>query len=153
MSSCYRTEREQTKLGGIQMNQISLIGRLTKASELKYTQSGTAIFKNSIAINRKFKREETDFINILAFGKTAELIANHVNKGDQLGIEGHIQTGSYEKDGQKKYTFEVVVDSITFIGGKKEQAPKYTADPSNPIKKDNDPFTGQTDVSDDDLPF
>jgi single-strand DNA-binding protein len=133
------------------MNSTNIIGRLTKESEIKYSTSGTAVLKNSLAVNRKFKKDETDFINILAFGKTAELMANHLNKGDQVGIEGHIQTGSYEKEGKKIYTFEVVVDNITFVGGKKEN--KQETPP--PSKTDNDPFAGkgQIDINDDDLPF
>lgn len=134
------------------MNVSTLIGRLTKENELRYSPSGTAVLRNSLAVNRKFKKEETDFINILAFGKTAELMGNHLNKGDQVGIEGHIQTGSYEKDGKKVYTFEVVVDSITFIGGskKKEDKPatKFTADPGDPFQNN-----GSINVDDSDLPF
>lgn len=133
------------------MNITSLIGRLTKDNDIKYSQSGTALLKNSVAINRKFKREETDFINILAFGKTAELIANHLKKGDQIGIEGHIQTGSYEKDGKRIYTFEVVVDNITFIGGK--QSNSQSNNQSNNTQSNDDPFSGGTPVSDDMLPF
>jgi single-strand DNA-binding protein len=133
------------------MNSVNLIGRLTNETALKYSASGTAILKNTLAVNRKFKKDETDFINILAFKQTAELIANHLSKGDQLGIEGHIQTGSYDKDGQKIYTTEVVVDSITFIGGKKkdqQQPPKQT-------KETGDPFSGsgQINMDDSDLPF
>jgi single-strand DNA-binding protein len=132
------------------MNTCSLIGRLTKESDIRYSQSGTAVLRNSVAVNRKFKKDETDFINILAFGKTAELMANHLNKGDQVGIEGHIQTGSYEKDGKKVYTTEIVVDNMTFIGGKKQDKPaqKYTADPGDPFQSG-----GQIDISDDSLPF
>lgn len=126
------------------MNQVALIGRITKEIELRYSASGTAVLRNSLAVNRKFKKDETDFINLLAFGKTAELMANHLNKGDQVGIEGHIQTGSYEKDGKKVYTTEVVVDSITFIGGKKEDKPaqKYTADPGDPFKGEIEDIDG-----------
>jgi single-strand DNA-binding protein len=135
------------------MNSTNLIGRLTHENDLRYSTQGTAVLKNSVAVNRKFKREETDFINILAFGKTAELIANHMNKGDQLGIEGHIQTGSYEKDGKKIYTFEVVVDNITFIGSKgsgNTQGQQSAAQ----TRVDEDPFSGgQINIQDDDLPF
>lgn len=130
------------------MNNVSLIGRITRENDLRYSPQGTAVLKNSVAVNRKFKKDETDFINILAFGKTAELIANHINKGEQLGIEGHIQTGSYQKDGKNVYTFEVVVDNITFLSNKpqekKEQ--RYSADPG-------DPFAGGAPVDDSDLPF
>jgi single-strand DNA-binding protein len=129
------------------MNITTLIGRLTKDGDLKYSESGTAIYKNSIAVNRKFKKDEADFINLVAFQKTAELMANHLTKGDQVGIEGHIQTGSYEKDGKRIYTFDVVVDNITFVGGKKQDKPQQTTPKTN-----NDPFTG-VDISDDSLPF
>lgn len=134
------------------MNASQLIGRLTKDGELRYSQSGTAVYRNNIAVNRKFKKDETDFINLLAFSKTAELMANHLSKGDPVGIEGHIQTGSYEKEGKRIYTFEVVVDNITFIGGgkKKEEQPeqRYTADPGDPFAG-----KGQLDINDSDLPF
>lgn len=134
------------------MNTTAIIGRLTQDTSLKYSQSGTAILKNTVAVNRKFKKDETDFINILAFGKTAELIGNHLNKGDQVGIEGHIQTGSYENsEGKKIYTFEVVVDNITFIGGKKQEKQQN----STGYERVNDPFTGsgQINIDSDDLPF
>jgi single-strand DNA-binding protein len=132
------------------MNNCSLIGRLTKENDLRYSQSGTAVLRNSLAVNRKFKKDETDFINLLAFSKTAELMANHLNKGDQVGIEGHIQTGSYEKDGKKIYTTEIVVDNITFIGGKKEDKP-----PKQNTRVEDDPFSGNgaINITDDDLPF
>lgn len=149
------------------MNTCSLIGRLTKENELRYSASGTAVLHNSLAVNRKFKKDETDFITLLAFSKTAELMANHLNKGDQVGIEGHIQTGSYEKDGKKIYTMEVVVDSITFVGSKKDgqsqNNPPSTNTSSNKksysqtglTRVDDDPFkdNGQIDISDSDLPF
>lgn len=133
------------------MNTVNLIGRLVRENELRYSAQGTAVLKNTVAVNRKFKKDESDFINLLAFGKTAELLANHLNKGDLVGIEGHIQTGSYEKDGRKVYTFEVVADNITFISGKKKEdkpAPKYTADPGDPFAG-----KGQIDINDGDLPF
>jgi single-strand DNA-binding protein len=123
------------------MNNVSLIGRLTQDTALKYLPTGTAVLKNTLAVNRR-KKDETDFINITAFGKGAELIANHLAKGDQVGLTGHIQTGSYEKDGQKRYTFEVVVDGVIFIGSKKQDKPK------------NEPFKGQSEPDiQDDLPF
>ena len=104
------------------MNNVCIIGRLTKDLETRTSPSGTTIGKTSIAVNRKFKKEETDFINLIAFNKTAELMSQYLGKGSQVGIDGRIQTGSYDnKDGKKVYTFDVVVDSITFIDSKKEQ--------------------------------
>lgn len=149
------------------MNSVQIIGRLTRENELRYSASGTAVLRNTIAVNRKFKKDESDFISILAFQKTAELITNHINKGEQLGIEGHIQTGSYEKDGKKVYTTEVVVDNITFIGSKGSnnggngQGNTNTSNGGNSRSQGNteindDPFSNggkAIDISDDDLPF
>ena len=109
------------------MNKAILIGRLTRDIDLKYTQNGMAIGRFTLAINRKMTREKrqeaernnlptTDFIGCIAFGKTAETISQYVGKGNQLGVEGHIQTGSYEnKEGQRIYTTDVIVDGFTFI--------------------------------------
>ncbi|PAE31672.1 single-stranded DNA-binding protein [Bacillus sp. 7884-1] len=130
------------------MNTVNLIGRLVKDGELKYSQTGTAFYRNTLAVNRKFKKDEADFINLLAFSKTAELMGNNLIKGGQVGIEGHIQTGSYEKDGKKNFTFEVVVDSLTFIGKKKEDDPQgFSANAGG------DPFQNGTVINDKDLPF
>lgn len=99
------------------MNKTMLLGRVTKDIELKFGKDGMAIAKFSVAVNR-MKKGETDFINCIAFGKTAETIANYIKKGSQIGIEGHIQTGSYtNKDGHKVYTTDVIVDRFDFVGG------------------------------------
>lgn len=141
------------------MNTVNIIGRLTRESELRYSPSGTAVLRNSVAVNRKFKRDETDFINITAFGKTAELIANHLNKGEQIGIEGHIQTGSYERDGRKVFTFDVIVDSVTFIGGKgnsqgqQNNGSQGQQKPNAPVNDDPFANSGQLDINSDDFPF
>jgi single-strand DNA-binding protein len=138
------------------LNTTNLIGRLTRENEIRYSQSGTAVLRNTIAVNRKFKREEADFINILAFSKGAELIANHFNKGDEIAIEGHIQTGSYEKDGRKIYTTEVVVDNITFTNGKKSgnQSNNQNSNQQQ-TRVDNDPFQNNNGIEMDPggLPF
>lgn len=106
------------------MNKVILIGRLTKDPELNYTAgTGTAVCRFSIAVTRPFKKDETDFINCVAFGKTGETIAQYLTKGRQLAIVGNIRTGSYDaKDGTKRYTTDVVIESFEFIGqGKQEQ--------------------------------
>lgn len=99
------------------MNNVSLIGRLTKAPELRTAAgNGTAVCRFTIAVNRQFKKDETDFINCVAFGKTAETISQYMTKGRQLGIQGSIRTGSYDaQDGIKRYTTDIVVNNITFI--------------------------------------
>lgn len=108
------------------MNTTSLIGRFTKEHEIRYSQGATpiAVLRNSLAVNRRFKKQgeaDADFINILAFGKQAELLEKYTGKGQQVAIEGHIQTGSYENAEKKRvYTFEVVVDSVTLLGSKSD---------------------------------
>ena len=129
----------------MKLNICSIIGRLTKETEIKYNANGTAVLKNGVAVRRD--KERTDFINIVAFNKTAELIGNHFKKGDQIGINGSIVTGSYEKDGKKVYTTDVMVNSITFIdSNKKEDKPEEPVRKQAPIK---DTF----EIGEDDLPF
>lgn len=79
--------------------------------------SGTAVCRFSLAVARPFKKDETDFINCIAFGKAAETIAQYITKGRQLAITGNIRTGSYDaKDGTKRYTTDVIVENFEFIG-------------------------------------
>lgn len=100
------------------MNKVILIGRLTKDPDLNFAAgSGTAVAKFPLAVTRPFKKDETDFINCIAFGKTGETIAQYLTKGRQLAITGSIRTGSYDaKDGTKRYTTDVIVESFEFIG-------------------------------------
>lgn len=104
------------------MNNVSLAGRMTRDCELKYTQDDKAIGNFTLAINKRYKKDEANFINCVAFGKTAELIAEYVKKGHLLGVTGSIETSSWEKDGQKHYKTEVAVDQITFLQSKGEGA-------------------------------
>lgn len=98
------------------MNKVVLVGRLTKDPELRYAAgSGVSTCRFTVAVNR-MKKDEADFINCVAFNKTAELIAQYFLKGRQIAIAGHIQTGSYLKDdGAKVYTTDVVVETFDFI--------------------------------------
>ena len=101
------------------MNRVYIIGNLTRDNELK--QAGqTQVLKNTLAVKREFKKDETDFINITAFSKTAELIAKYTQKGSKLLVEGSLQIGSYEKDGIKRQTADIIVRNIEFIGGNKQ---------------------------------
>lgn len=106
------------------MNLFMGIGRITKKPELRYTTTNLAIAKFTLAINRDTKNKQgeydTDFINCVAYGKTAELIDKYLDKGSQIAIEGKIQTGSYEKDGKKTYTTDIVVERLTFLEKKQE---------------------------------
>ena len=109
------------------MNVVTLIGRLSKDPELRYSPQGMANTRITVAVDRGYnqqKRQEAeaqnqptaDFINCVAFGKTAELIANYFNKGNRIGLEGRIQTGSYNKqDGTRVYTTDVLVSLVEFI--------------------------------------
>lgn len=97
------------------------MGRITRDLELKYSKDNMAILKFSIAVNR-IKKGETDFINCLAFKEKAENIAKFFKKGKMIAIEGRIQTGSYDnKEGQKVYTTEVLIDGFHFTGEKKDE--------------------------------
>ena len=100
------------------MNKVILIGRLTKDPELRFTEgSGMAVSRFTVAVNRQFKKDETDFINCVAFGKTAETISQYLTKGRQIAVIGSIRTGSYDaQDGTKRYTTDVAVESFEFIG-------------------------------------
>lgn len=104
------------------MNNVSLTGRLTKDPVVRYTQGveSMAIANLNIAVDRKGKKDEADFVNCTAFRKQAELIEKYVKKGDMIGITGHITTGSYTNQrGERVYTTEVTVDGFDFLTPKK----------------------------------
>ena len=124
------------------MNKVFLIGRLTRDPEVRYTQSGKAIARFGLAVDRRGKDKGADFINCLAWDKLAETIGNYIQKGRKIAIEGSIQTGSYEKNGQKVYTVEVVAHNMEFCDSKKEE--------SAPVAGSD--FGGRN-VSAEDIPF
>lgn len=101
------------------MNSVNLIGRLTKDVDLRYTQSGLAVGHFSVAIDRPKKDGQdngADFPNCVAYGKTAENLANYVHRGEMVGVTGCIRTGSYTgKDGRKVYTTDISVASVQFL--------------------------------------
>ena len=120
---------------------MHLIGNLTKDNELK--QAGqTQVLKNTLAVKREFKKDETDFINIIAFGKTAELITKYTQKGSKLLICGRLQIGSYEKDGIKRSTADIIVENIEFIGGNKQN--KESDFLGTPVEREPLPFLYMT---------
>jgi len=130
------------------MNKVVLIGRLTADPNLSYAAgTGTAVCRFTLAVNRPFKKDETDFIRCVAFNKTAETIGQYLTKGRQIAIAGRIQTGSYDaQDGTKRYTTDVVVETFEFIGNNQGQAQNDNADNYN---FDNE----MTPVDDGDIPF
>ena len=138
------------------MNSVSLIGRLTRDPEVRYSAgSQTAVAKFTLAVNRTFTREgepDADFIGITCFGKTAELVERYMSKGRQVGVTGRIQTGSYEKDGRKVYTTDVIADRVEFLDrGNASSESSAASDVSDPF--DDQVPTGFAKLTDDDIPF
>ena len=108
------------------MNQIFLIGRLVKNNELRYTTSQIAILNNTIAVERKVKssngEKATDFINLVFFKKTAELVNKYTSKGSQIAVIGSLHQDSYiSDDGSKKTTYKVIVSEVKFLDTKKQE--------------------------------
>ena len=126
------------------MNKIFISGNLTRDPEIRYTQSGKAVAKMGIAVNRPFSKEkEVDFFNLTAWEKTAEFCGRYLTKGSRVLVEGRLQTYSYEgKDGVKRSGVDIWIDNIEFAGGKTE---KKSDEPK-------DEWDGAP-VDDDDMPF
>ena len=108
------------------MNKVLLTGRLAKEPELRYTQSGTAVATFTLAVNRRFTNQngerEADFINCVAWQKSAEFVANYFKKGQEMALEGRLQVRSYDgNDGQRRWVTEVIADQIEFVGGKNDR--------------------------------
>ena len=143
------------------MNKCTLVGRLTRDPEIRYSQgeNATATARFSVAVNRRFKNSEgnydADFINCVAFGKSAEFVEKYFKKGMAIGLTGRIQTGSYtNKDGQKVYTTDVVVEETEFV----ESKGASSTDNSNnsrpaPSATNNNDFMSIPDGVDEELPF
>ena len=120
------------------MNKVILIGRTTKDIELKQTTSGTSVAEFSIAVKRAFKtngENESDFFNCVAYSKLAETISKYVKKGDQVGVDGRLQTRNYtNKEGRKVYVTEIIVENVEFLQTKKQDEPKFEElDPEDDI--------------------
>jgi len=147
------------------VNKVILMGRLTRDPEIKYTQSSepVAVVRFTLAVGRRFKRDgesDVDFINCVAFGKSGEFVSRYFKKGLMVGVVGRINTGSYERDGVKHYTTDIVVEEQYFAESKTSfeahmssstqqsnvQAPAQDSQPEGFYSIDND-------IEDDDLPF
>jgi len=164
------------------INRTVIVGRLVADPELRYTPSGIASCKFRVAVNRPFKNEgeqQADFISCVAWRKQAENLANYIRKGGLIGLEGRIQTGSYEGQNGKVYTTDVVADSIQFLepknstggsqgvsnyesstntGGQYQgssQGQNYGNNQPSYMNGNEDPFANSKapEVSEDDLPF
>lgn len=163
------------------INNVVLVGRLTKDPDLKYTASGNATATFTLAVNRNFTNEEgereADFINCVIWRKPAETLANYAHKGTLLGITGRIQTRNYEnQQGQRVYVTEVVADNFQLLESKNSNSNQYKSDTgvsnskkgnyaeksknatqtnlgADPMDKYSDPFGGVTIDDSDNLPF
>ena len=127
-------------------NLVILTGRLTKDPELKYGASGTAYCKFTLAVNRMKKDDPADFIFCSAFGKTAELIAEYVKKGNNLGVQGRLQQDTYEKDGEKISKTGVTVDKIEFLESNKTESTTSEPKKSNKVNPKPDLNLGEPKV-------
>lgn len=155
------------------INNVVVVGRLTRAVDLRYTSNGTAYASFTLAVDRDFKNQngekETDFINCVMWRKPAENLANYTKKGSLIGVEGRIQTRNYENEqGKRVYVTEVLAEKFSFLeSAKKDDDGVLSSRGTNTLgvnKNQNssgnfansDPFTGSgdvIDVLDSDLPF
>ncbi|WP_129045489.1 single-stranded DNA-binding protein [Companilactobacillus metriopterae] len=167
------------------INRVVLVGRLTRDPELRYTSSGSAVASFTVAVNRQFTNQqgerEADFINCVIWRKAAENFSNFTNKGSLVGIEGRLQTRSYEnQQGNRVYVTEVVVDSFSLLESRSESERRSSSNTNNSApsnqqssssfapqdsnnNNDSNSFGGMSDpfadnskpieISDDDLPF
>lgn len=164
------------------INRVVLVGRLTKDTDLRYTSSGTAVGSFTVAVNRQFTNQagerEADFVNCVAWRKTAETLANFTRKGSLIGVEGRIQTRHYDNnEGNRVYVTEVVVDTFSLLESKATNQERQANSPKpqtagRPPEENRtrtgtnqsyqnqsqgrDPFASSgtpINISDDDLPF
>ena len=140
------------------MNKIVLMGRLTRDPEVRYTQTNNVQVTNfTLAVNRKFAKQgeerQADFINIVAWNKTAEFVSKYFKKGQQVGIIGRLQTRNWEDEqGQKHYATEVVAEEVYFIGSKRDTVPNEMSEAT--VADITNTFgTQNTTIQNSDLPF
>lgn len=145
------------------MNKVILVGRITKDPELKTIASGSSVVNFTIAVNRPMAAQQNngeqgndrnaDFISCVIWNKQAENLSKYVKKGALIGVEGRIQTRSYDANGTTRYVTEVLCDSVQFLENKND-ANQSTSRPEQADDNDTDPFAGKIkNVVDDDLPF
>ena len=145
------------------MNNVSLLGRVVRDIELKYTGNGTAVANFTIAVDRRFKNADgeydTDFINIVVWRQSAEFVSKYFKKGSPIAVEGSIQTRNYENsEGRKVYVTEVVADNVGFVprDNSQQQSQQQNNNPFENVDfNSNDPFetNNATEIDDDSLPF
>lgn len=145
------------------MNKVHLLGNLCRENELRFSSDNNAILRNSLAVRRNYKNKkgeyDTDFVNILFFGKRAEFVEKYTKKGSKILVHGSLQTRTYEVDNEKKYITEVMVEEVEFVQPieKKEEQPKMETEEYDSTD-DEDPFADfgeehKEDLNNLDLPF
>lgn len=144
------------------MNKCIFIGNLGKDPEIRYTSSQMPVANISLGLSRGRDKEGTDkgtdWIRCTAFGKTAEVMQKHLRKGDKVALECRVQTGSYEKNGQKVYTTDFMVDRLEFMGGGQNRSvhaagAQYQRPPQQAQGQPINTPTGFTEISGDEIPF
>ena len=153
------------------VNKVILLGTIGRDPEVKYTPSGTPVAKFSMATNERFKdkdgnwQDRTEWHNIVAWQRTAEIIGEYVKKGDRLYVEGKLQTSSWDdkQSGEKKYRTEIVANDIVLIGGKRDgggdesgftrQKPASRGGDNFDQRGPDDAAVASTQITDDDIPF
>ena len=134
------------------MNRVELIGRITRDPELRYTSSNIATTRFTLAVNRPFQSQNgeqgTDFINVVVWRKQAENVKKYVSKGSLVAVEGRIQTGSYERDGQRVYTTDVVADSVQFLETKSQSQSRTSEDVTPADFVQDSAMNDESDMSD-----
>ncbi|MFD1019425.1 single-stranded DNA-binding protein [Thalassobacillus hwangdonensis] len=155
------------------LNRVVLVGRLTRDPDLRYTPNGVAVANFTIAVNRPFSSQsgdrEADFINCVVWRRAAENLANFMKKGSLVGVDGRLQSRSFDnQEGKRVFVTEVVADSVQFLetkgsssqgggqGGFQQNQNPQNNNQRNDFKRDEDPFENNgepIDISDDDLPF
>lgn len=139
------------------MNSVQLVGRFTRDPEVRYSNGGSSVARFTLAVDRKFKQENgdnADFISCVAFGKTAEFIEKYFAKGQRIGLNGRIQTGSYtNQEGQKVYTTDVIAENIDFVESKGSGQKNGNVEMKAPNVASGDGFMSIPDGLEEELPF
>ena len=146
----------KTKELVLSVNKVILLGRVGSDPEVKFMPSGNAVVNLSIATNRKFKNQDsgsyedkTEWHRVVFFNKPAETIGQYVKKGQQLYVEGRLQTRKWQdKDGIEKFSTDIISDNFTFVGSKSDSSDSFT-----PKSQDNNDFSNQDIIKDEDIPF
>ena len=136
------------------LNNAVIMGRICNDLDVRKTPSGVSVCRFAVAVDRSYKQGEerqTDFIDVLAWRGTADFVGKYFSKGQMIAVQGSIQTGSYEKDGITRRTFEIVAENVSFCGSKSES--NGTSETPSFSNADTDDFVGIADADDDELPF